>query len=102
MAIREWPEDKIEEVNVYLRFLCERATGQIKTGAAFVRNFVLNHPAYNRDSVVNEQISYDLIQMMSKLNDIGNPDRRDLLGERVCDSEEASAVPQEDRVEPTT
>ena len=33
--------------------------------------------------------------MMSKLNDKGNPDRRDFLGERVCDGEEASAVPQE-------
>ena len=95
MALKQWPEDKIEEINVYLRFLSERATGQLKTGAAFIRNFVLNHPAYNRDSIVNEHISYDLIQMMSKLNDKGNPDRRDFLGERVCDGEEAFAVPQE-------
>ena len=94
MAIKQWPEDKIEEINVYLRFLAERAAGEINTGAAFIRNFVLNHPAYNRDSVVNEQISYDLIQMMSKLNDKGNPDRRGLLGERVCAGEEAE-VPQE-------
>ena len=94
MTLKQWPEDKIEEINVYLRFLSERATGQIKTGAAFIRNFVLNHPAYNRDSVVNQQVSYDLIQMMSKLNDKGNPDRVDLLGERVCAGEEA-VVPQE-------
>ena len=33
--------------------------------------------------------------MMSKLNDVGFPGRRDLLGERVCDSEEASVVPQD-------
>ena len=31
---------------------------------------------------------------MSKLNDLGNPDRREFLGERVCAGEEAS-VPQE-------
>ena len=92
MALKQWPEDKIEEVNVYLRFLSERATGQIKTGAAFIRNFVLSHPAYNRDSVVNEQISFDLIQMMSKLNDKGNPDRRDLLDERATAGEEEAVA----------
>ena len=32
---------------------------------------------------------------MSKLNDVGFPGRRDLLGERVCDSEEASEVHQD-------
>ena len=37
---------------------------------------------------------------MSKLNDIGNPDRRELLGESVCAGEEASVVPQEAGMEP--
>ena len=64
----------------YLRFLSDRATGQIPTGASFIRQFVTEHPAYNRDSIVTREINYDLLQMMSGLNDPSNEVRRRLLG----------------------
>ena len=65
---------------VYLNFLSERATGNIPTGAAFLRRFVSEHPNYNRDSLVTKEINYDLLQMMSGLNEPGNEARRHLLG----------------------
>ena len=64
----------------YLLFLSDRATGQIPTGASFIRQFVTEHPAYNRDSIVTREINYDLLQMMSGLNDPSNEVRRRLLG----------------------
>jgi glutamate--cysteine ligase catalytic subunit len=64
----------------YLRFLSDRATGQIATGATFIRQFVTEHPGYNRDSLVTKEINYDLLQMMSGLNDPSNEARRRLLG----------------------
>ena len=34
------------------------------TTAAWIRQFVLSHPEYKRDSKVTEKISYDLIMKM--------------------------------------
>ena len=65
---------------LYLNFLAERATGNIPTGAAFLRRFVTEHPGYNRDSQVTKEINYDLLQMMSGLNELGNEVRGHLLG----------------------
>ena len=64
----------------YLHFLSERATGQIPTGATFLRQYVTEHPAYNRDSLVTPEINYDLLQMMAGLNEPGSDARRRLLG----------------------
>lgn len=61
MALKEWSEDKVEETMNYLRFLSDRATGHVPTGAKFLRGFVNEHPGYNRDSQLNQQINYDLL-----------------------------------------
>jgi len=37
------------------------------TNAKFLRQFVLNHPAYAKDSIVTEEINYDLF---CKIDDI--------------------------------
>jgi Glutamate-cysteine ligase len=37
--------------------------GQIKTMARWIRDFVASHPSYEQDSVVNEQICYDLVSV---------------------------------------
>ena len=64
-----------------MRFLVARATGVVPTGAKFLRNFVQSHPSYNRDSMLNQQINYDILQMMSGLNSPDCDARRTLLGE---------------------
>lgn len=46
----------------YLSFISKRASGELDTAAAFIRKFVTTHPTYKHDSVVNEEISYDLVR----------------------------------------
>ena len=43
-----------------LSFLKNRVTGQKKTLATWMRDYVSNHPDYKQDSVVTNTISYDL------------------------------------------
>ena len=81
MALKEWPQDKQDEIMRFMRFLSDRATGRIPTGASFIRSFVMNHADYQRDSKVTDQINFDLLKMLSTLNDAECQERRDLLGE---------------------
>lgn len=46
-----------------------------------IRDFVTSHPAYKKDSKLNQQINYDLLEMMSGLNDPASEARRKLLGD---------------------
>ena len=48
-------------VDIYLDFINKRASGEILTGAAWMRNFVMNHPAYKHDSIVSQEIAYDML-----------------------------------------
>lgn len=67
MELKNWPIEQQKETNTYLEFLSKRAHGKIPTGARFIRNFVLNHPAYKQDSVVNNEIAFDLLSMIDSL-----------------------------------
>lgn len=46
MTDKKYNKEQISEIKIFLSFLLERAKGEIITGAKFMRNFVLNHPAY--------------------------------------------------------
>lgn len=56
-----------EKVNQYLDFIRKRATGEILTGAMWMREFVMNHPLYKHDSVVSEEIAYDMLDRLVKV-----------------------------------
>ncbi|KAJ1743355.1 glutamate--cysteine ligase [Coemansia sp. RSA 1821] len=47
-------------IDNYILFIRGRANGTIMTAAAWMRNFVRNHPAYKFDSAVSSEINYDL------------------------------------------
>ncbi|RIB18610.1 glutamate-cysteine ligase-domain-containing protein [Gigaspora rosea] len=51
----------------YLEFVSRRAKGKIQTTATWIRNFVRSHPKYNNDSVVSQEINYDLVKMVEKI-----------------------------------
>ena len=51
----------------YLDFVHKRSTGEFQTPATWIRNFVRSHPAYKFDSVVNEEINYDLLKEVDKM-----------------------------------
>ena len=51
----------------YLGFLSKRASGELWTDAKYIRNFVKNHPKYKKDSIITEEINYDLIKHILKI-----------------------------------
>ena len=51
----------------YLDFIRKRSTGQLQTPATWIRGFVRSHPAYKFDSVVSEEINYDLLKEVDEM-----------------------------------
>ena len=51
----------------YFNFLRLKSSGELTTNAKFIRQFVLNHPDYKKDSIVSEQINYDLFCQIDKI-----------------------------------
>lgn len=58
---------KTDKLNEYLDFISKRASGKYWTGAKYIRNFILNHPLYKHDSIINDKINYDLICHLLKI-----------------------------------
>jgi glutamate--cysteine ligase catalytic subunit len=52
----------------YLKLIEKKANGSLKTTANWMRSFVMNSPKYAGDSVVSDEVAYDL---MTTLNGIG-------------------------------
>lgn len=61
------------------------------TTAGWIRKYVTSHPGYKKDSVVSEEIAYDLLQQMQKVTD-GDVPCPELLGNLV------SKAPQDYKV----
>lgn len=71
------------KIKQFLKLIRLRAQGELVTPAAFIRSFVLRHPAYRHDSVVSDEINYDLlwtIHLISK----GELDCPELLFKLNC------------------
>jgi glutamate--cysteine ligase catalytic subunit len=56
MALNKFSENDKHYYNTMLNFLVKRAKGEIKTGARFMRDFVINHKEYKKDSMVTDAI----------------------------------------------
>lgn len=54
-------------MKINFRFIQLRASGKICTLAHWMRRFVITHPAYKKDSVVSEEINYDLVKTMGDI-----------------------------------
>eukprot|EP01027_Heterolobosea_sp_BB2_P015904 GEZU01022707.1.p1 GENE.GEZU01022707.1~~GEZU01022707.1.p1 ORF type:complete len:618 (-),score=165.86 GEZU01022707.1:79-1932(-) len=51
----------------YLRLVSMRASGECQTTAKFMRDFVLDHPKYAKDSRVTPDIAYDLLETVNQI-----------------------------------
>jgi len=51
----------------YLSLISRRAKGELMTAAKWMRDFVMTHPSYEHDSVVTEEINYDLLKRVAEL-----------------------------------
>ncbi len=58
------------ELARYLDLIGKRASGQLCTGAKWIRHFVREHPGYEFDSVVSEGINYDLIKAVEEITEM--------------------------------
>lgn len=68
----------------YLRFISARAAAQVKTDAGWMRDFVLTHPEYAKDSVVSPPIAHDLVKACDEVGR-GVREAADLLGQTAID-----------------
>ena len=54
--------DKVKnEMLKFVNYIERKAKGEIWTDAKYIRKFVREHPKYNKDSIITEEINYDLI-----------------------------------------
>ncbi|XP_064652181.1 glutamate--cysteine ligase catalytic subunit-like [Lineus longissimus] len=49
-------------IQQYLSLIQKRASGELMTTARWMREFVTSHPEYKKDSVVSNEIEYDLLK----------------------------------------
>jgi glutamate--cysteine ligase catalytic subunit len=71
-------------INAYLDFIEKKATGELVTTATWMRSYVRNHPAYGGDSVVSDEIAYDLVKLCADIG-LGNVHIPELLGDIKID-----------------
>lgn len=72
-------------ISQYLRLISNRASGELMTTAAWIRSKIRSHPAYKFDSVVSEEITYDVLQEAMKLTR-GEINSYELLGAPISKS----------------
>jgi len=60
-------EEELTKIHNYLNLIRLRSNGSLLTPATWIRNFVQAHPAYARDSVVTQEINYDLIVAIDEI-----------------------------------
>ena len=61
MNVKNYSQDSMEQIEVILDFLVARSKGEVPTGAKFIREYVLNHCHYKKDSKVCSCIQACLI-----------------------------------------
>ena len=66
----------------YLGLLRKRANGKLKSNAKYMRDFVLGHKDYKKDSRVSELIQYDLLKHVHKISD-GDIRPNELYGDAI-------------------
>lgn len=72
---------ELETLQAYLLLVSMRAAGKIPTTARYLRDYVMLHPKYQRDSVVSDEINYDLVQRAIAITD--GQRNRDFFGEAL-------------------
>ena len=51
-----------ELMRTYMDFIQRRASGKLATAAKWMRHKVATHPAYKNDSIVPDEVAYDVVQ----------------------------------------
>ncbi|XP_075158520.1 glutamate--cysteine ligase-like [Haematobia irritans] len=67
-------------IEQYLRFIERRASGELVTTATWMREQVLKHPDYKKDSIVSDTINFDILKKIEAIQK-GNLIEPSLLGQ---------------------
>ncbi|PIK50773.1 putative glutamate--cysteine ligase catalytic subunit isoform X2 [Apostichopus japonicus] len=67
-SMKDIDKEQRSTLNDYLKLISDRAAGRVKTTAQWIRDFVDQHPGYKHDSVISEDITYDLIKLCSDIS----------------------------------
>jgi len=59
--------DEMTEIKRYLDVIRLRSRGELQTPATWIRDFVRSHPSYKYDSVVSQEINYDLLKAVDEI-----------------------------------
>jgi len=73
-------KDTRDRLSRYLSFISKKASGELISTATWIRNEVITHPEYKKDSVVSPKIAHDLLQKCIKIGH-GEYHPVELLGE---------------------
>ncbi|KAL1592065.1 glutamate--cysteine ligase [Nothophoma quercina] len=71
------------DLATYLDLIRKRANGTYWTAAKWIRNFVQTHADYKKDSVVSDEITYDLVKAAEQIT---REEGRDGLGKEMLGS----------------
>jgi len=63
------PAATATKISRYLQYIEKRATGELMTTATYLRKFVQGHPSYAEDSVISQEIAYDLLTLCSEIGE---------------------------------
>ena len=94
MDSRGWREEQKAEIMKYCTFLQARARGRLPTAAAWIREFVAKHPDYQKDSIITQKMSCDLLRELRQANEPGSAAAQALLGGYAGAGELYEATPQ--------
>ncbi|KAF9517630.1 hypothetical protein BS47DRAFT_1290533 [Hydnum rufescens UP504] len=56
-----------QRMRAYMALVKRRADGSLKTCATWIREFIRSHPAYKHDSVISEEINFDLMKALDEI-----------------------------------
>ena len=76
-------------LDAYLNFIAARAAGELKTTAGWIRDFVRSHPSYRGDSIVTQDIAYDLLVASTEIA-AGTREVPELVGDFAAGHSEAA------------
>ena len=74
-----YTDDIKKDLYKFVQHIEKKAKGEIWTDAKYIRKFINNHPKYNKDSIITEEINYDLINHLLKIQN-GDIKPKELFG----------------------
>lgn len=76
---------KMLRLQSYLRLISYRASGKIPTTAHWLREQVLKHPEYKRDSKVSSRINYDIIKESTRVSHLESDILEEFFGSTISE-----------------